>query len=410
MLDEATKTERPHDEASGRIVSGHSEASADNASTAEDTTAWPQPSGKPPENLVRPSRNLSDTLEPAKDRPPVGPLRRRPGVMLAVGALVVAAVVGGTYWWLESRHFESTDDAFIDSRIVPISPQVAGAVMDVAVTDNQLVEAGAVLFRIDDRDYRAAFDQAKAQIEQAQANVEGLVAQIDAQKPRIEQAQKQVAEARAALIFAEEEYNRAHELLKRGSGTEQRAQQTSSDLHQKQAAFNAAQAAEVAAEKQIAILEAQRHAADGQLEQARAQQAQAEANLGRTTITAPVLGRVAKLSAAKGAFAPVGQALMTLVPRDVWVTGNFKETQLTYMRPGQPVDIRIDAYPDRPLHGHVDSVQSGSGAAFSLLPPENATGNYVKVVQRVPVKIVFDETADVLLGPGMSVVPTVRVR
>ncbi len=146
------------------------------------------------------------------------------------------------------------------------------------------------------------------------------------------------------------------------------------------------------------------------MEQARAAQDQAQANLARTTIRAPLNGRTTKMSAAKGAYAQPGQALMMFVPQDLWITANFKETQLTYMHPGQPVSITIDAYPGRVFHGHVDSIQAGSGAAFSLLPPENATGNYVKVVQRVPVKIVFEETPDVYVGPGMSVVPQVQVR
>jgi membrane fusion protein, multidrug efflux system len=147
-----------------------------------------------------------------------------------------------------------------------------------------------------------------------------------------------------------------------------------------------------------------------QLESARAQLAQAASNLSRTIISAPVAGRVTQLTAAKGGYAAVGQALMMFVPRDVWITANFKETQLDLMRPGQPVDIEIDAYPDRTFEGRVDSVQAGSGTAFSLLPAQNATGNYVKIVQRVPVKIVFNKPPDVLLGPGMSAVPTVKVR
>ena len=172
---------------------------------------------------------------------------------------------------------------------------------------------------------------------------------------------------------------------------------------QAKASFAAAQANAVANEKQEGVLKAQ-------LESARAQLAQAATNLSRTIITAPVAGRVTQLTAAKGAYAAVGQALMMFVPRDVWVTANFKETQLDLMHPGQPVDIEIDAYPDRTFEGHVDSVQAGSGTAFSLLPAQNATGNYVKIVQRVPVKIVFNKPPDVLLGPGMSVVPTVKVR
>ena len=183
-----------------------------------------------------------------------------------------------------------------------------------------------------------------------------------------------------------------------------------SSLQQSDAGLAAARANATATEKQIGVLQAQRELAFGQLAQARATLEQAQVNLARTIITAPVAGRVTKLTAAKGGYAAVGQTLMMFVPREVWVTANFKETQLKLMRPGQPVAIAIDAYPDRTFAGHVDSVQSGSGTAFSLLPAENATGNYVKIVQRVPVKITFDKMPDVLLGPGMSVVPTVKVR
>ena len=190
----------------------------------------------------------------------------------------------------------------------------------------------------------------------------------------------------------------------------EQSQQYTSNLLQNEASFAGAQANAIAADKQNAVLEAQRKLATAQVAQAQAAEEQAEANLSRTVITAPVAGRVAHLSAAKGGWAAVGQALMMFVPRDVWVTANFKETQLSKMRPGEPVTIEIDAFPGRKFAGHVDSIQPGSGTAFSLLPAENATGNYVKVVQRVPVKIVFDQPPDVLLGPGMSVVPTVEVR
>jgi len=179
---------------------------------------------------------------------------------------------------------------------------------------------------------------------------------------------------------------------------------------QAQATYTAAQRNAIATDKQLPVLQAQHKQADAQLEQARAAEEQAEANFTRTVITAPVAGRVARLTATKGNYAAVGQALMMFVPRDVWITANFKETQLLTVRPGDHVDIMIDAYPGRKFWGHVDSIQSGSGTAFSLLPAENATGNYVKIVQRVPVKIVFDQPPDVLLGPGMSVVPTVRTK
>jgi membrane fusion protein (multidrug efflux system) len=179
---------------------------------------------------------------------------------------------------------------------------------------------------------------------------------------------------------------------------------------QDQASFTGAKANAVATRKQLKVLTTQREGAVGQLEAAQAQQKTAETNLGYTVITAPVAGRITKLTAAKGMYATPGQALTLFVPRELWVTANFKETQLKLMRPNQRVDLRVDAFPDRILQGHVDSIQAGSGTVFSLLPAENATGNYVKVVQRVPVKIVFDQAPDVLLGPGMSVVPTVKVR
>jgi membrane fusion protein (multidrug efflux system) len=293
---------------------------------------------------------------------------------------------------------------------VQISAQVGAAIVGVPVTDNQVVDAGTELVRLDDRDYVAQRDQAQAQVTQAQSSVENLTAQIAAQQAKVDQANKQVAQAQATLTFARQEFERYQQLASKGTGTIQQAQQTSSNLQQNEAALAAAQANAVATEKQIGVLQAQRDLAHGQVAQARATLEQAQANLSRTIITAPVSGRVTKLTAAKGAYAAIGQTLMMFVPRDVWVTANFKETQLKLMRPGQPVDITIDAYPGKTFKGHLDSVQSGSGTAFSLLPAENATGNYVKIVQRVPVKIVFDKPPDVLLGPGMSVVPTVKVR
>jgi membrane fusion protein (multidrug efflux system) len=327
---------------------------------------------------------------------------------IVIGAVVLLIAI--LFWWLNARQYASTDDAFIDTRTVQMSAQVAAAIIDVPVTDNQMVEAGTELVRLDDRDYIAQVDEAKAQVEQAQASITNLTAQIAAQEARIEQAKRQVAQAEAALTFAQQQSDRYQLLAKQGATTVEQAQQYSSNLLQSQAALAAAEANAVAAEKQDPVLGAQRELSSGQLAQSRAALEQAEANLSRTIITAPVAGRVTRLTAAKGAYAAVGAALLIFVPREVWVTANFKETELAQMRPGQPVDIEVDAFPDRVFKGHVDSIQAGSGTAFSLLPAENATGNFVKIVQRVPVKIVFDKPPDVEMGPGMSVVPTVKVR
>jgi membrane fusion protein (multidrug efflux system) len=337
-------------------------------------------------------------------------LRRHPLLSAAAALLIVIVLAAATKWYIASLAYESTDDAFIDSRPVSISSQVNGAIVDVPVTDNQLVQANGVLARIDDRDYLASLNQAKAQVDQARASIVNYKAQIDEQQAHIGQTAQQVDLAQAALTFAQQQYARYQGLAQRQSGTLEQAQQDFSNLQQAHATVLADQAALEAAKKQISVLEAQVQGAAAQLEQVRASQQQAETNLSRTIITAPAAGRVTKLTAAKGAYAQVGQALMMFVPRDMWVTANFKETQLTDMRPGQPVEVTIDAYPGRTFAARVDSIQEGSGTVFSLLPAQNATGNFVKVVQRIPVKIVFDRPPDVHIGPGMSVEPTVKVR
>ncbi len=326
-----------------------------------------------------------------------------------MAAALLASAAGGVAWWLNARHYELTDDAFIDTRPSAISADVAGAIVEVAVSDNEIVAPGQTLVRLDDRNYRAAQAQAKAQVAQAEAVMASAGAQSVAQRATIDQMSLQVTQAQAALTFSRDQNTRAQALLKQGSGTLQGAQQAESDLRQKQAAFDAAEAGLSQAKKQLAVIAAQRQIGEAQRAQAEAQLAQANANLSRVTLVAPFKGRVTQLTAAKGAYATPGQALMLIVPLDVWVTANFRETQLADMRPGQPATIGIDAY-GRSFKGHVQSIQAGSGTAFSLLPAENATGNYVKVVQRVPVKIVFDKIPDLELGPGMSVTPSVKVR
>jgi membrane fusion protein, multidrug efflux system len=337
-------------------------------------------------------------------------LRRRP-VALAVGAVLLAAAAGGGYLYLNyADHFQSTDDAFIAARQSPLAPKVSGYITAVPVTDNQHVAAGDVIARIDDRDYRIALEQAEAQVAAAQASIENIDAQIDVQQAQISANQAQVDQAQAALVFARQQAARYQDLAQTGMGTVQNAQQYSSQLRQQQAALASAQATLKLAQRQIEALKAQRNSAVASLAQAQAQRDQAQLNLSYTTVTAAQPGRVVNLSAAVGQFAQPGTNLTMFVPDQIWVTANFKEIQLDRMRPGESVTLEIDAYPERAISGHVDSVQPGSGTAFSLLPAQNATGNYVKIVQRVPVKIVMDDPpTDVALGPGMSVVPTVRI-
>jgi membrane fusion protein (multidrug efflux system) len=337
-------------------------------------------------------------------------LRQRRALVLTITAICILAMVGVVVWWVNASGYISTDDAFIDARTVTISSQVNAQVIDVPVTDNELVKAGTVLVTLERNDYQAQVDQAKAQVDQARANIANIEAQIGAQQARIDQAQRQVAQAQAALTFAQQQDQRYSGLAKKGSVTIEQAQQYHSNFLQSQASFQAAQANAVAAEKQLPILQSQKLQAQAQLEQMQATLEQGQINLSRTSIRAPIDGYVTNLTAAKGNNAAVGQALMMFVPRNVWVTANFKETELKSVRPGAPVSIAVDAYPGRTFEGHVASIQAGSGTAFSLLPPQNATGNYVKIVQRIPVKIVFNKPPDVRLGPGMSVVPTVTVK
>jgi membrane fusion protein (multidrug efflux system) len=335
---------------------------------------------------------------------------RRP-LVLSFGALLLASVAGGGYvYWDNASHFETTDDAFIAARQFAVAPKVSGYITAVPVTDNQHVKTGQVIARIDDRDYRTALAQAQAQVDAAQASIANIEAQTAVQQAQVAQNLSQVQQQQASLTFAQQQASRYTKLAKDGWGTVQDAQQYTSQQSQAGAGLKSAQDALVAAARQLAVLKAQHSSAEANLAQAIAQREQAKLNLSYTIVTAAQPGRVVQLSGAVGQYAQPGTALSMFVPDDIWVTANFKETQLDHMRPRDKVTMQIDAYPDRTVLGHVASVQSGSGTAFSLLPAENATGNYVKVVQRVPVKIVLDNPpADVALGPGMSVEPSVRV-
>jgi membrane fusion protein (multidrug efflux system) len=385
--------------------------------TVDAQTRERGPSAEQPQRAKEAPKISPDQANEAKEHKPAKTpsLRERfreHWLLATVGAIVlIAALVGGLLYWLEVRHYESTDDAFVAARSFSVASKVSGYVTDVPVTDNQHVNAGDIIAKIDERDYRIAVDQAAAQVAVSKANIANVEAQIVSQQEQIKQAQAQFEQAQAQLQFSQEEFKRAEDLVEKGAGTVQRQQQTRSDLQAQQANTERAKTAVTAAQVGIKTLQAQLEGAKAQLDQSQSQLDQANLNLQYTSVVAAQPGRVAKLSGTKGTFVNAGQSLMMFVPDEVWVVANYKETQLNDMRPGQQVEIRIDAYPGHKLTGHVDSVQPGSGTAFSLLPAENATGNYVKVVQRVPVKIVVDNwPADLPVGPGMSVVPWTRVR
>ncbi|WP_247985185.1 HlyD family secretion protein [Bradyrhizobium sp. 186] len=332
----------------------------------------PQRTNEAPKSAPDKAREIVDQPREPRNAPSLRDRLREHWLLAAVGAIVLlAACVGGLiYWllyWLQVRHYESTDDAFVAARSFSVASKVGGYVIDIPVTDNQHVNAGDLLAKIDERDYRIAVDQATAQVAVSKANIANVEAQIDSQQEQIKQAQAQLEQAQAQLQFSQEEFARAQDLVEKGAGTVQRQQQTRSDLQAQQANTERAKTAVTAAQVGIKTLQAQLESAKAQLEQSQAQLDQAKLNLQYTSVVAAQSGRVFKLSGAKGTFVTAGQSLMMFVPDEVWIVANYKETQLNEMRPGQPVEIRIDAYPGHKLTGHVDSVQPGSGTAFSLL-------------------------------------------
>jgi membrane fusion protein, multidrug efflux system len=363
-----------------------------------------------PDNEAKPGQQPAAKDEKPSEKPRKGFLRRHP-VLAPVGLIaLLLATAAGYLYWDHTSHFEATDDAFIAARQFAIAPKVAGYITAVPVTDNQHVNKGDVIAQIDQRDFRTALAQAQAQVAGAEAGIHNIDAQIAAQDAQIGANQAQVAQAQANMELARVTWGRDQPLVKQGWATAQQGTTDVQTLKAQQSAVDSAQAALKVAQRQIDTLRAQRASAEASLAQAQAQLDQAKLNLSYTTVTADQPGRVVNLSGAVGQYAQAGTNLTMFVPDEIWVVANYKETQLDRMRPGQPVEIEIDAYPERAFHGHLDSVQPGSGPAFSLLPPENATGNYVKIVQRVPVKLILDNPpTDVSLGPGMSVVPTARV-
>ncbi|MGO8925774.1 MAG: HlyD family secretion protein [Limisphaerales bacterium] len=345
---------------------------------------------------------------------PLPPPRRarKYGLRLLAGvALLVALGAVAFYYFRFLAPYESTDDAFVEGYVTLLSSRVAGQVTALLVTDNQEVKAGAALLEIDPRDYQARVSQAQADVAVARSQVQQSQAQVSVSEAKVAQAQ-------AAVAAAEAEVDRAADDLKRYESVESRAVSKSAlDRAQAQARtttanLEAARSQAKAARSEVALSQAGVETAAAGVQQAEAKLQQAELNLSYTKIIAPRDGRVTARTVQLGNYVQPGQMLLTLVPKEIWVVANFKETQLTDMSPGQPVELLVDAYPDRKFKGTVDSLQAGTGARFSLLPPENAVGNYVKVVQRVPVKIVFAEPlpAELDIAPGMSVVPKVRIK
>lgn len=372
----------------------------------------------------RPAQRPPAREEPAK--PQEKQKRRSWRLTLFLMVLIPLAAVAGAYYYARGQGYQSTDDAFIDGHIINVAPKVAGRVDRVLVNDNQTVKKGDLVVSLDDRDLAAArkqkdaaFESARAQEGAVRASIDQAIAHVNSLQATVESDQATAEASRAQAEKAAKDFQRTQELFRTKVMSAQ-------DLDAARAATDSAQAQLQANLKKVASDQAQVAEAratvntyvallksvQAKTEESGADLQTAKLNESYAEIRAPEDGRVTKKAVEPGNYLQTGQTLFALVPANVWVTANFKENQLDLMRPGQPVEIEIDALPGQKFHGHVNSIQAGSGARFSLLPPENATGNYVKVVQRVPVKIFFDQLpqSGLPLGPGESVVPTVKVQ
>jgi len=375
----------------------------------------------PPPQRVRPERRPSARSDdPAKDddarnderaaKPPTP--RWKKLLYWGLGLLVLAAlVIGCVLYWLQARHYENTDDAFIDGYISQIASQVSGRVIRITFEDNQQVKAGQLLVELDPRDYQVKLDQADAQRAQAAAQLDQARAQLGLQQANLDQAAANVRVTDADLQQAQNDLARFRAVDPKAI-TRQQLDTSSSTVRSAQARLDANRQAVAGARAQIAAQRATVAAAEASVKQADVVVANAELQLSYTHVVAPSDGQVTKRTVELGNYVNPGQSLLAVVPNRMWVTANFKETQLALMQPGQYVRVRVDACPDFDINARVDSFQAGSGSVFSALPAENATGNYVKVVQRVPVRINFEEQdlSRCRMVPGMSASPRVTVR
>lgn len=368
------------------------------------------------------------------------PARKRILLLSIIAAVAVLIGAVGVPFYLHAISHESTDDAFLEAHITNISPRVPGHISAVHVEDNQQVKEGDVLAELDSRDYEVALDVAQAKLESAKAAVSEVKAvasaarnilqekkaNFESELAGLEQVRAEVAEMKAGHERDSNDLDRMRQIVQAGAVSRQeydhakaqeamaRAKLNSSEqLVQTQAAKIAeAKAAVFTAEDELHQAQAQMNARAAQLQEAEAQVEQAKLDLSYTRIVAPCSGYITKKSVEQGAYIQAGQNLFSIVSPELWVVANYKETQITHIRPGQQVEISVDTYPDVTFTGHVDSIQRGTGSRFSLLPPENAAGNFIKVVQRIPVKIVFDDNKTLqqyVLAPGMSVIPSVDI-
>ena len=359
--------------------------------------------------------NAKVSIEPEQtDAPASSPVRRKKVLRLGLLAFALMGTVGyASHWWLASRFIEGTDDAYVGADVTIISAKVPGYISEVTVLDNQFVKAGDVLARIDVRDYRAALAKAEGAVAAQQASLVNLDAIEQLQQAVINQAKAQIDAADAEAQRAGSDHSRYQTLVRTQAVSVQSAQQVEATWKAARADRARADAGLMAARRQLDVIDSQRGQAQAALQQAQAEREQALLNIGYTELRAPVDGYVGNRRARVGAYAAAGSQLLSVVPaKGLWIDANFKEDQLAHMQVGQAVSIRADILPGREFHGHIESLAPATGAQFSVLPPENATGNFTKIVQRVPVRVRLDSVdADFgALRPGLSVVAQVNTR
>ena len=381
----------------------------------ESAPEAPPAEGWLPGALANPDDQAPETVAASRTRDGAGRTNRLRLWLFAVAgaAVLVLGAYYATQYWTIGRFEVSTDDAYVQADNTTIAPRVSGYLDEVLVGDNERVKAGQILARIDQRDFIVALDQAKADVAASRAAVAGKQAALDIQQSTIEAATATLAVDRATEKFAEQEDKRYSELALTGYGSAQNAQQAASRIGVARASVARDTAALASAVKQVGLLKAELAQAEAAAVRKFAVQQQTELNLGYSTIVSPVDGVVGNRTLRVGQFVQAGTQLMSVVPAaDTYIVGNFKETQLTYVQPGQRVEIEVDTFPGRIAHGHVDSIAPASGQQFALLPPDNATGNFTKIVQRIPVKIILDHGSALSghLRPGMSVTPTIDTR
>lgn len=323
----------------------------------------------------------------------------------------ILLIMTGIYAAIHATFYQSTDDAFVEGRLVSIAPRVSAPVIKLLVDDNQDVKRGDLLVELDPSDFQVALNQAEAKLAEAKADLSMSQRRVDEGVSVVNRSFEDITSAESKLAFAKRDFNRYSELYKDGIVSKQDYEKSKTAYEVALANFNSAQESSMASQHALASGKAKEQASEAAIKRLEAEVEQAKLNLQYTKIYAPQDGKVSARSVEKGNYVSVGQPLMNIVPEQVWVVANFKEIQLTNMKPGQPVSIKVDTYSHKRFQGHVDSIQRSTGAKSSLFPPENAVGSYVKIVQRVPVKIVFDEDiSNYNIVPGMSVVPKVKIK